>query len=90
VIGCRSAACSIRSSQPSARSAKGSASRPRLSGSRRSRNADRSTSGLGPPVRRLSLFLHDFTAWFSHDFRKVALKAARVSALRFQFHFGLQ
>lgn len=54
VIGCRSAACSIRSSQP------------------------------------LSLFLHDFTAWFSHDFRKVPPEVARVSALRFQFHYGLQ
>ena len=39
---------------------------------------------------RVSLFLHDFTAWFSHDFCKVALKAARISVLRFQFHFGLQ
>jgi hypothetical protein len=38
----------------------------------------------------MSLFLHDFTAWFSYDFRKVALEEARVSALRFQFHFGLQ
>jgi hypothetical protein len=38
----------------------------------------------------LSLFLHDFTAWFSHDFRKVAPEAARDSALRFQFHFRLQ
>ena len=40
--------------------------------------------------RRVSLFFHDFTAWFSHDFWMVALKAAPVSALRFQFHFGLQ
>ena len=38
----------------------------------------------------LSLFLHDFTAWFSHDFRKVPPEVARVSALRFQFHYGLQ
>jgi dTDP-D-glucose 4,6-dehydratase len=38
----------------------------------------------------VSLFLHDFTAWFSHDFRKVPPEVARVSALRFQFHYGLQ
>ncbi|MDO8276775.1 MAG: hypothetical protein Q7T63_01465, partial [Burkholderiaceae bacterium] len=38
----------------------------------------------------MSLFLHDFTAWFSHDFRKVPPEVARVSALRFQFHYGLQ
>jgi hypothetical protein len=38
----------------------------------------------------LSLFLHDFTAPFSHDFRMVAREAGRVSALQFQFHQGLQ
>ena len=38
--------------QPPARSAKGSASSAMFSGSRRSRKADRSTSGPGPPVRR--------------------------------------
>jgi hypothetical protein len=38
----------------------------------------------------LSLFLHDFTAWFSHVFLMVAPEAAQVSALRFQFHLGLQ
>jgi hypothetical protein len=38
----------------------------------------------------LSLFFHDFTAWFSHDFPMVALEGAPDSALRFQFHQGLQ
>jgi hypothetical protein len=38
----------------------------------------------------LSLFFHDFTAWFSHDFRMVALEGPPGSALRFQFHQGLQ
>jgi hypothetical protein len=65
---------------------------------------DRSLAGFGPGDGRqivglvfdrtgqepLSLFLHDFTAWFSHDFHKVALEAARVFALQFQFHLGLQ
>jgi hypothetical protein len=65
---------------------------------------DRSLAGFGPRAGRqivevvfdrtgqepLSLFLHDFTAWFSHDFQLVAREAARVSALRFQFHYGLQ
>ena len=52
VIGCRSRACDMRSSQPPARSANGSASSPKSPGSRRSRKADSSTSGPGPPVRR--------------------------------------
>ena len=52
VIGCRWPVCVISSSQLPARSTKGSALSPRFSGSRRSRKADKSISGLGPPVRR--------------------------------------
>lgn len=52
VIGCKGRAARIILSQADARSAKGSAPAAIVSGSRRSRKPDRSSSGPGPPVRR--------------------------------------
>ena len=85
VTGCKSAACAIRSSQPPALSANGSASLPRFPGSRRSKKAERSASGPGPPVRRRTAHPTRASALVSSwtpDRRRAIQSASRSGPIR--------